>query len=129
MKIEKEEKKINENGSYITKTVKTTTKEDGIISESDIYSTGSSSHYGEHHIGDMKVVSCATNDPRVTRPFAYSISILFMVIGTLLILFSDFVGKILGTFCLVIGIIAIRKAKEDIDEIEKKLKDKSDKEI
>ena len=122
MKIERE-KKINDNGSYTMKTVKTKTKTDGFVPESEMYSFGRH-HRGKYHKGYMKVTSYETNDPRITRPFAFGISGLFVLIGIALFMFFGGIGKIIAVMFIFIGIYSLFKSKKDIDRIERELEDR-----
>ncbi len=119
----KREEYINHNGSYTIKTVKTKTKEDGFVPESEMYSADMN-HRGKYHKGYMKVTSYQTNDPRVTRPFAYGISCFFILIGLFLFLFSGGAGKFVALMFIGMGTFALIKSKQDIDRIEEELKEK-----
>lgn len=128
----KEEKRINSNGSYTVKTVKTKTSQDGFVSESKMYEY-KIGHQGEYHKGDMKVTSYRTNDPRVTRPFVYGMCIIFIVIGVGILLGGVILGAMgampfigMGIFlalCFIgMGVYAMIKAKKDIDRVEAEIR-------
>ena len=117
----KREERINDNGSYTIKTVKTKTKEDGFVPESEMYSVGMN-HRGKYHKGYMKVTSFQTNDPRITRPFAYGISGLFILIGLFLFVFFGGITKLMALMFIGMGVFALIKSKQDIDRIEAELK-------
>ena len=119
----KREEFVNDNGSYTIKTVKTKTKEDGFVPESEMYSTGMN-HRGKYHKGYMKVTSYQTNDPRITRPFAYGISGLFILIGFFLLLFSGVMMKIMALMFIGMGAFSLLKSKQDIDRVERELREK-----
>ena len=115
---------MNENGSYTQKAVKTTTPEDGFVPLEDMYSSGIN-HHGEYHKGHMKVVTYQTNDPRITRPFTYGISALFMIIGICMFLFIPGFIKLIAVCFIAMGIYAFISSKRKIDQIEKDLKNKN----
>ncbi len=128
----KEEKRINPNGSYTVKTVKTKTSQDGFVPETQMYAH-KMGHYGQYHKGDMKVTSYRTNDPRVTRPFVYGMCILFIVIGAFILLGGIILGVLVSlpimvmglflSFCFIgMGVFALVKAKKDIDRVEAEIR-------
>lgn len=121
---EQTQKRINDNGSYTIKTVKTQTPDDGIVSKRELYSTGRSMHKGKYNFGFGKVVSYTTNDPRITRPFAYGVFGLCILIGIFLILKLGFPGIVIGGCFVFAGIACFIDAKRDIDRIEEELKQK-----
>ena len=122
MKVEKE-KFINDNGSYTIKEVWTQDSSDGFVPESEMY-PASMDKRGKYFKGKAVVVSFATNDPRVTRPFAYGVCGLFLVIGICLALAPGFINKVMAVFFIVIPVIGFKRAKTDIDAIEEELKKK-----
>ena len=120
-----EEKKGNHN-PYMEVDTTETTPDDGFVHLTDIHTTGASvDDYKRYHKGYTKTVSLTTNDPRITRPFAYGISILFATIGGVLLLISllsmNWMMIFFGVCFILIGIFSITKSKKDIDKIEKGL--------
>lgn len=114
-KIEKIE---NDNGSYTTIKTIETSKADGFIHEADISDVGID-NYGKYHKGRSKRVIFTTNDPRVTRPFAYGISGIFFIIGIIMLLLHDWFFGIIFT---ATSIFVFFKSKKDIDTIAESLK-------
>lgn len=122
MKVEKE-KIINDNGSYTIKEVRTQDSSDGFVQKSEMY-PASMDNRGKYFKGKSMVTSFTTNDPRITRPFAYGVCGLFLVIGICLALAPGFMNKIMAVFFIVIPVIGFKTAKRDIDAIEEELKKK-----
>lgn len=122
MKVEKE-KVINDNGSYTIKEVKTQNSSDGFVPESEMY-PASMDNRGKYFKGKATVTSFTTNDPRVTRPFAYGVCGIFLVIGIFLLMAPGVVNKIMAAFFIVIPLVGFKTAKRDIDAIEEELKKK-----
>lgn len=119
--------KTNDNGSYVNVTVREQTPEDGFVDETKLH-PGQLNQKGRHfRMGYGKNFSVTTNDPRVTRPFAYGMSTFFIVLGLLVLLTGGFVGVFIGGMALFIGVVALKRSKEDIDRIEKELKEKQEK--
>ena len=116
----KNEKKINDNGSYTITTEKTTNGADGFVQESDLYSAGMRQR-GKYRKGYTKVKSFATNDPRVTRPVAYSLSVIIAVLS------PSFFTKFIGAWFVVFGIMAFYGSKRDIDRVARELEEKQSK--
>lgn len=124
MKIERETK-INERGYTVTKTVKTVTEEDGWVRTRDIRPMRSRSHGRLSRFkGRAKVVSFTTNDPKITRPFAYGMSALFFVIGVCLLLWGGGFTRIMGVFFAGTGVFAFVDSKKDIDAVEERIRRK-----
>ena len=117
----KTDEQINENGSYVRKTVKTTTPEEGFVPVEKMYSSGIN-HHGEYHKGHMKTVSYETNDPRITRPFTYGISALFVLIGVLVLIFGSGVAKFVAVCFIAMGVYTFISSKRKIDQVEEELK-------
>lgn len=122
MKVEKE-KIINDNGSYTIKEVKSQDSSDGFVRESEMY-PASMDNRGKYFKGKATVTSFTTNDPRITRPFAYGVCGIFLVIGICLALAPGFINKVMAVFFIVIPVIGFKRAKTDIDAIEEELKKK-----
>lgn len=118
-----EEKKINEDGSFVKTTMTTTDTKDGFVPESEIRTVNTDT-YGKYHKGYSKTISFATNDPKVTRPFVNKICGFFVIIALFLIVFLDSIGKFMGVFILVLIIPGYLKMQEDINKIEESLKKK-----
>ncbi len=117
----KSEKHINENGSYITTTETTVTPEDGFVQETDLY--GANVHHRRKYVkGNTYVKSFATNDPRVTRPFAYGVCGIFILIGIGLCMSDSFFHMVMGIIFITMSIMCVTKAKKDIDKIADELK-------
>lgn len=99
-----------------------TNPDDGFVHQADINNTNMN-NYGKYHKGYSKNISISTNDPRITRPFAFVISGLLLGIGimTLLINLLDFdlMSIIVGLIFIILSIFAFFKSKKDIDNIEK----------
>lgn len=83
--------KKNENGLYTKTTIKEKTPEDGFVYENKerISTTWNETNKPGHYVwhkGYAKKFSYTTNDPRITRPFAYAMCRIFLVIGIILLL-------------------------------------------
>mgnify|MGYP004518820971 CR=1 FL=1 len=98
---------------------KKTTPADGFVSKTIIQPTNIGS-YGQYHKGYSIRKTYTTNNPKVTRIFAYSMCLIFLIIGVISLLAKIWFFGI--TFTLV-SIFSFCKAKEDIDKIEKNCKD------
>ena len=125
--MEKKVIKEEENNGLYTK-VETieTTPEDGFVHQTDIHTTGASvDDYKKYHKGYSKNVSVTINDPRITRPFTYIISLLFFTIGIIGLLVSlisiNLIGILFGICFIFTGIFSFVKSKKDIDKIEKEI--------
>jgi len=114
----------NENGLYTKTTITEKTPEDGFIYENKehiatSWSDTNSPPRSVWHKGYAKKFSYTTNDPRITRPFAYAISGVFLVIGIIcLLLHSWFFGIVFTS----VALFAFYDSKKDIDAIEEDLK-------
>lgn len=101
-----------------------TTPEDGFVNAKEINPL-KIQHYGkgntQYRKGYAKTIVYTTDDPRITRPFAYSMCVIFFVIGIFLLLIGNF-G--FGIIFFVLAIFAFVKSKENIDKTAKKLKAK-----
>lgn len=113
-------KEKNDNGLYAKIEVTEKTPEDGFIYEnkehiSTSWSDTNSPPRSVWHKGYAKKFSYTTNDPRITRPFVYTICGIFFVIGIIsLLLRSCFFGI---TFT-VAALLTFFDAKKGIDAIE-----------
>lgn len=124
--MEKKVIKEEENNNLYTKIETTETKpEDGFINKADINKVDIN-NYREYQKGYSKSFSFETNDPRITRPFAYGISGLFLVIGIIVLLLNlisiNFIMIFIGVCFIFVGISGFIKSKKDIDKIEQELK-------
>ncbi len=116
--MEKERKiEIKKDGTYQTIETIETTPEDGFINQKEIHKVNPDNHE-EYHKGYSKHVIASTSDPRITRPFAYKMCLIFFLIGIILLVSFQF---ILGIGFLVTSIICFIDSKKDIDEVEKEL--------
>ncbi len=114
----------NENGLYSQTTIKEKTPEDGFVYENKEHISTSWSETNNPprsvwHKGHAKKISYATNDPRITRPFAYTMCGIFLAIGIISLLLHSWF------FCIIftaVGLFSLYKAKKDIDAIAKDLK-------
>jgi len=114
MKIQNER---NSNGNF--KTIETTPN-DGFVPEKVIHPANTNAK-GNYHKGYTKTIVYSTNNPKITRPFAYGIFGLFFVIG----LFTLLIGLWYFTIPFIgISIFGFIKSKKDIDKIAEKLKNK-----
>ena len=116
----KEEIKINKNGSYTKKETIIQKPEDGFVPDSIMEPTNTDT-IGKYHKGYRTTVTYTTNDPRVTRPFAYGVSGLFLVIGIILLLCRVW---IMAIPFIAISSFAFYKSKKDIDAIANELQKK-----
>ena len=98
-----------------------TTPDDGFV-KTKVLRPAAIRHYGkgkkQYHKGFAKTVTYTTNDPRITRPFAYGISGIFMAIGILMLLIGNWFFGITFTF---FGAFAFIKAKKAIDKVAEEL--------
>lgn len=113
----KKETKLNKDGTYTITEVIETTPEDGFVHQPDINKIDIN-NYGEFHKGYQKNIPMTTNDPRITRPFAYGICGLFLGIGLFLLLIKSY---FFGLLFILISVFGFLKSKKDIDNIEKEL--------
>lgn len=109
----------NGNGLYTKKSTKEKTPEDGFVYENkERFTISSWENKNNHHLwhkGYAKKISYTTNDPRITRPFTYTVSLLFLVIGIISLISRSWLWGILFTAC---GLIVFFDSKKDIDAIE-----------
>ena len=101
-----------------------TTPDDGWIEAKEINPT-KINHYRKgnrkYYKGFSKTVSYTTNDPRITRPIAYSMCGIFLIIGIIMLLFRNwFFGIIFATTAISVFF----KFKKSIDKIAEELKNK-----
>lgn len=113
--------KINNNGTYTKVETMQTTPEDNFVPfdtrrPNALYDYNKDKMY---HKGISKTVSFTTDDPRITRPFVWIISLIFIVIGIYQI-FNDLV--FFGILFLPIGIAFFIKGNKDINKIAKEYK-------
>lgn len=121
--MEKDVKKVDkQDGTYVEVRTIEITPEDGFVSENEIYPNRLDTR-GKYHKGYIKRKTYTTNDPRITRPFIYSICGIFFVIGLFMFLLGDlFFGIIFQLSALIMFV----KSKQDIDKVENELKKNSD---
>lgn len=117
-------KEKNENGLYIKTTIKEQTPEDGFVYQNKEHIAVSlqDTNYPPRSVwfrGHAKKVSYTTNDPRITRPFVYTICGIFLVIGSIFLLLRVW---FLGIICIVTALLNLYNSKKDIDSIEEDLK-------
>jgi len=116
--------KINDNGTTTTIETIETTPEDGFVHGSVIRPT-KMQHYGKdntmYHKGYSKTFTYTTDDPRITRPVAYTLCGIFVAIGIIMLLFRSWFFGIIFT---AMGIFALSKSKKDIDKKAEELKQK-----
>lgn len=109
---------INKNGSYIIKETIKQTPEDGFVPDRIMEPTNPDT-YGKYHKGHKTTVTYTTNDPRITRLFAYGICGLFFAIGIILLLCRVW---IIAIPFIAISSFVFYKSKKDIDAIAAELK-------
>ena len=114
----------NENGLYSKTTIKEKTPEDGFVYENKehiAYSWLETQNplRSVWHKGYAKKISYTTNDPRITRPFVYSVCGIFLAIGIILLLSHTWFFGIVFT---VTALLVFFDSKKDIDTIEKDLR-------
>lgn len=114
----------NENGLYTKTTIKEKTPEDGFVYENKEHiATGwSDTNHPPRsvwHKGYAKKFSYTTNDPRITRPFAYAMCGIFLAIGIICLLFHSWFFGIVFT---AVALFAFYDSKKDIDAIEEDLR-------
>lgn len=110
----------NENGLYSKTTIAEKTPEDGFVYEDSEHIATSWSETNNPprsvwHKGYAKKFSYTTNDPRITRPFAYTICGIFLLIGIIGLLFHSWFFSIVFT---AVALFAFFDSKKDIDAIE-----------
>lgn len=117
MKKETEQKE-----NKIFKNVETieTTPDDGVVSERT-FRPVTMDTVGKYHKGYTKTKVYSTNDPRITRPFIYSICTIFLIIGIFMLCIGSFFFGIIFTISAILVFI---EAKKDIDKIAEELKTK-----
>lgn len=108
---------INDNGSYTEKVTITQTPEDGFVPDS-VMQPHARHTRGKYHKGFGKSVTYTTNDPRVTRPFAYGMCGLFLIIGIILLWLHVW---IIGIWFIVMTLIAFFGFKKQIDAVAEEL--------
>lgn len=116
--------KKSENGLYTKTTIAEQTPEDGFVYENKehIATSWSETNHPPRsvwHKGYAKKFSYTTNDPRITRPFAYAMCGIFLAIGIICLLFKSWVFGIVFT---VGALFTFYDSKKDIDAIEEDLK-------
>lgn len=121
MKKQKEVK-INDNGSTTKIETIETTPEDGFV-HSSVIRPVKMQHYGKdntmYHKGYSKTFTYTTNDPRITRPIAYTMCGIFLAIGIFMLLLQNWFFGIIFT---ATALFAFSKSKKDIDKIAEELK-------
>lgn len=118
----KQETKRNQNGSYVYVTKETIrqTPEDGFVADRIMEPTNPDA-IGKYHKGYRTTVTYTTNDPRITRLFAYGICGFFLVIGIVLLLCRDW---LLAVPFIAISLFGLYRSKKDIDAVADELKEK-----
>ncbi len=111
--------KTNDNGSYTEKITITQTPEDGFVPDS-VMKPNARHTRGKFHKGYGKTVIYTTNDPRVTRPVAYGMCGLFLIIGIILLLFHVW---LIGFPFIGMALIAFFGFKKQIDTIAEELEE------
>lgn len=117
-------KEKNKNGLYTKITATEKTPEHGFVYENKehiatSWSDTNSPPRSVWHKGYAKKFSYTTNDPRITRPFAYTICGIFLAIGIIfLLVHSWFFGIVFTAGAL----FTFYDSKKDIDAIEEDLK-------
>ena len=112
-----QENKIKDNGTYIRKETIKQTPKDGFVPDSIMEPTNMNA-YGKYHKGTRTTITYTTNDPRITRHFAYGVCSLFLIIGIISLLFRSWFFGIIFTS---ISIFSFYKSKKDIDTVAKEL--------
>lgn len=111
-----------ENGLYTQMSIKEKTPEDGFVYENKERIAESDQTHLRHsvwHKGYAKKISFTTNDPRITRPFVYTMCGIFLVLGIIFLLFHSW---FFGISFTIVAFLIFYDAKKDIDAIEKDLK-------
>ncbi len=111
--------KTNDNGSYTEKITITQTPEDGFVPDS-VMRPNTRHTRGKFHKGYGKTIIYTTNDPRVTRPVAYGMCGLFLIIGIILLLFHVW---LIGFPFIGMALIAFFGFKKQIDTIAEELEE------
>lgn len=117
-------KEKNENGLYTKITVNEKSPEDGFVYENKehiatSWSDTNSPPRSLWHKGYAKKFSYTTNDPRITRPFVYTICGIFLSIGIVFLLFHSWFFGIVFTAG---ALFTFYDSKKDIDAIEEDLR-------
>lgn len=116
----KTEVKTTKSGIVFEEETIKTTPEDGFVHEQTIRPAALPTETrGKYHKGYSTTKTFSTNDPRVTRPFAYGMCGLFFVIGLGMLLAHQWFFAL--SFCGV-SVFGFVKAKKDIDRIAQELK-------
>ena len=108
-------RKEKSDGVFYAAETLTTSPEDGFVEH---HKPQYNSPIKEKHFGFSKSYVFVTNDPKITRPFVYSVCRLFFVIGLLALLFGNW---FVGIVSISSSVIVFRHAKKDIDRIEEKI--------
>lgn len=111
---------INDNGSYTEKVTITQTPDDGFVPDS-VMRTNTRRTRGKYHMGYGKTVIYSTNDPRVTRPFAYGMCGLLIIIGIILLVLHVW---IIGFPFIGMSVILFFSFKKQIDAVAEELEKK-----
>lgn len=114
----------NENGLYTKTTIKEQTPEDGFVYQNKeriavSWQETNNPPRSVWYKGYAKKFSYTTNDPRITRPFVYTICGIFLVIGIISLLLHAW---FFGIICTVMALYTFYDSKKDIDAIEEELK-------
>lgn len=114
----------NENGLYSKLTTEEQTPEDGFVyqNKENIATSWSETNNPPRfvwHKGYAKKFSYTTNDPRITRPFAYAMCGIFLAIGIICLLFRSWFFGIIFT---AVALFSFYDSKKDIDAIENDLR-------
>lgn len=101
-----------------------TIPEDGFVKDKEIRPV-KMQHYGkdntQYHKGYAKTISYTTNDPRITRPFAYGVFGIALLIGFFMLLIGNWFFGIIFTSTALFGFV---KSKKAIDKVAEELKNK-----
>lgn len=119
MERKTEYKKTESGIEFKEETIKTT-PEDGFVHEQNIRPAALPTETrGKYHKGYSTTKSFSTNDPRITRPFAYGVCGLFFVIGLVMLLTGHW---LFALWIFPFTIFGFVKSKKDIDAVAEKLK-------
>lgn len=118
--MEKNEE-IKDNDIFFKKETITQTPEDGFVPVNIMRPANPNDHPNTYFKGYGKTVTFTTDDPRVTRPFAYGVCGLFFVIGIILLLFQIW---ILAIPFIAMSVFGFYKSKKSIDAKADELKKK-----
>lgn len=117
-------KKINENGSYVEKTVVKSTPKDGFVKYDEIMPTTEVHEANKRHKGYSASVHYEISDPKITRPFSFVFYGAFLFLGIVFFIQDHVIIKGFGVLWLTLTIISFIQTQKDINKIARELKEK-----